>query len=143
MPGRSSPTSRWGIFPSATWWAALRATAAARRPCGGSSSLYDFGQLPANQKRIAGLVGIRSDPKVSRLAAAPSGFSRGIEITVDFDEDQFRDPAQGVYLFASVLESFFAMYCSINSFSKLTARFKQGERVIKRWLPNAGERYLV
>ena len=64
-------------------------------------------------------------------------------MTVDFDEERFRDPAQGLFLFAGVLESFFSMYCSVNSFTKMTARIKQGERVIKRWPPNAGEKFLL
>ena len=84
-----------------------------------------------------------SEPVVRRLPIAPSGFARGIGITVDFDEEQFRDPGQGLYLFASVLESFFSMYCSINSFSMMTARIKQGERIFKQWPPNAGQRHLL
>jgi type VI secretion system protein ImpG len=105
--------------------------------------LYDFGEEPAVQKRIDGVVGVHSRPVAARLPVATSGFARGIEVTVDFDEERFRDPGQGLYLFACVLESFFPMYCSINSFTKMTARIKQGERVLKRWPPNAGERFLL
>jgi type VI secretion system protein ImpG len=105
--------------------------------------LYDFRDDPATQKRISGVVAVKSKPVVRRLPSAPSGFARGIGITVDFDEEQFRDPGQGLYLFASVLESFFSMYCSINSFSMTTARIKQGERVLKEWPPSAGQRYLL
>ncbi len=105
--------------------------------------LYDFRGDPAAQKRIAGIVAVNSRPVVCRLALAPSGFARGVGITVDFDEEQFHDPGQGLYLFASVLESFFSMYCSINSFSRMTARIKQGERTLKQWPPNAGERHLL
>ncbi|MEI8372979.1 MAG: type VI secretion system baseplate subunit TssF [Planctomycetota bacterium] len=105
--------------------------------------LYDFRDDPAAQKRIAGVAAVKSQPVVRRLPIAPSGFARGIGITVDFDEEQFRDPGQGLYLFASVLESFFSMYCSMNSFSMMTARIKQGERILKQWPPNAGQRYLL
>ena len=105
--------------------------------------LYDFGEDTAAAKRIDGVAGVHGRPVVSRLPGAASGFARGIEVTVDFDEERFRDPAQGLFLFAGVLESFFSMYCSVNSFTKMTARIKQGERVIKRWPPNAGEKFLL
>ena len=85
------------------------------------------------------MAAVNSRPVVRRLPIAPSGFARGVGITVDFDEEQFHDPGQGLYLFASVLESFFSMYCSLNSFSRMTARIKQGERILKQWPPNAGE----
>ena len=105
--------------------------------------LYDFGHDGAVQERIDGIVGVASQRAIARLPLAPSGLARGIEITVDFDRERFRDPGQGLYLFASVLESFFSVYCSINSFSTLTARIRQGKRVIKRWPPNAGEKFLL
>jgi type VI secretion system protein ImpG len=105
--------------------------------------LYNFGDEAAVAKRIDGIVGVQSRPVVSRLPIAASGFARGIEVTVDFDEERFRDPGQGLYLLASVLEAFFGLYCSINSFTRMTARIKQGERVFKRWPPNAGEKFLL
>jgi type VI secretion system protein ImpG len=48
-----------------------------------------------------------------------------------------------VYLFASVLERFLALYVSINSFSQLIARTTQGERYFKKWPPRAGEQLLL
>ena len=45
--------------------------------------------------------------------------------------------------FASVLEAFFSTYGSINSFSRMTARIKQGQRVIKQWPPNSGDKFLL
>ena len=105
--------------------------------------LYNFSQEGPMQQRIDGITRVHSRPSVCRLPNARSGFARGVDVAVEFDEDQFQDPGQGLYLFASVLESFFGMYCSINSFSRMTAKIKQGERVLKRWPPRAGERYLL
>jgi type VI secretion system protein ImpG len=105
--------------------------------------LYDFRRDAATQKRIAGILSVKSRPVVRRLPTAPSGFARGVAVEIDFDEEQFRDPGQGLYLFANVLESFLATYCSINSFSMMTARIKQGERILKAWPPNAGHKYLL
>ena len=45
----------------------------------------------------------------------------------------------GVFLFASVLERFLALYANINSFSQLIAKTKQGETRYKKWPPRAGE----
>ncbi len=105
--------------------------------------LYDFSQSPIVQKRIGGVVGVQARPAVCRLPTSPTGFARGIDVTVDFDEEAFRDPGQGLYLFASVFEAFFSTYGSINSFSRMTARIKQGQRVIKQWPPNAGDKFLL
>ena len=54
-----------------------------------------------------------------------NGFCRGIEVTVEFDEEQY--VGTGVYLFASVLERFLGLYASLNSFTQLVARTRQRE----------------
>ena len=43
------------------------------------------------------------------------------------------------HAFACVLERFLGLYSSINSFSQLVARTKQGEGYFKKWPPRAGE----
>jgi len=66
-----------------------------------------------------------------------SGFARGIEVTVELDEQKY--VGTGTFLFACVLERFLGLYSSINSFSQLVARTKQGEGYFKKWPPRAGE----
>ena len=102
--------------------------------------LYDFSQDVAVQRRINGIFSVSSRPVVDRLPTS-SSFCRGVEVIVEFDEEQYNDPAQGLFLFASILERFLSMYCSINSFTKMTARYRQGERLIRQWPPNAGEQF--
>jgi type VI secretion system protein ImpG len=46
-------------------------------------------------------------------------------------------------LFASVLERFFGLYCSINSFTRLVATLSGKDGELKRWLPRAGEKALL
>ena len=70
-----------------------------------------------------------------------NGFCRGIEVTLEFDEDRY--VGSGVFLFASVLEKFFGLYGSLNSFTQLVAVTKQREEPLKRWLPRAGEQILL
>jgi type VI secretion system protein ImpG len=48
-----------------------------------------------------------------------------------------------VYLFASVLERFFALYASMNSFSLLAARTRQRREPLREWAPRAGWKPLL
>ena len=43
-------------------------------------------------------------------------------------------------LFASVLERFFGLYASVNSFTQLLARYRQRDGILKRWPPRAGDK---
>ncbi len=69
------------------------------------------------------------------------GFCRGMEITITFDEGRFAD--HGVFLFASVIERFLALYTSINSFSQFVATTRQREGILRRWTPRSGEKTLL
>jgi type VI secretion system protein ImpG len=69
------------------------------------------------------------------------GFCRGVEVTIEFDEDKF--VGTGLYLFACVLERFLAQYVSVNSFSKLIVKTIQKKEAIKQWPPRNGNRVLL
>ena len=70
-----------------------------------------------------------------------TGFVRGLETSVTFDEEQF--VGSGMYLFASVLERFLALYASLNSFNQLVVRTEQREEEIKRFPARTGEQELL
>ena len=72
----------------------------------------------------------------ARLAAA-----REETRTATFDEAYFS--GNGIYLAASVLERFFGMYASVNSFARLTARIKGQTGVLKTWPARGGDRILL
>ncbi|MFX5464815.1 type VI secretion system baseplate subunit TssF, partial [Acinetobacter baumannii] len=74
-------------------------------------------------------------------SATSSGFCRGIEVTLEFDEQKFI--GSGLFLFACVLERFLGLYVSMNSFSQLVARTRQGEGYLKKWPPRTGEQALL
>lgn len=104
--------------------------------------LYDFADSGDTRAKIAGVVDVRSRRVVGRAGGATAGgFCRGVEIIVRFDEDRFPDNA--TFLFASVLERFFGLYCSINSFSQFIARTEQREGDMRRWPPRAAQRTLL
>jgi len=111
--------------------------------------LYDFSDPESGHQRaevhallVEGLVGISSRRVVGRVGeAAAAGFCRGVEVTVELDEEKY--VGTGAFLFAGVLERFLALYATVNSFTQLVAKTKQGERIIKRWPPRAGDKPLL
>lgn len=67
-------------------------------------------------------------------------YCRGIEINLTCDETAFE--GAGLFLFASVLEHFFARYVSVNSFTQFVLHSVQrGE--LKRWQPRLGKTHLI
>ncbi|HEX8096923.1 MAG TPA: type VI secretion system baseplate subunit TssF, partial [Pyrinomonadaceae bacterium] len=104
--------------------------------------LYDLQDSSATRKQILG-VGSVAGRRVVRQTGSRigSGFVRGIETTVEFDEEQY--VGSGVFLFASVLERFLGLYASVNSFNQLVAKTRQREGIMKQWPPRAGEQILL
>ena len=76
-----------------------------------------------------------------RSATPTPGFVRGLEVSIDFDEQNF--VGSGIYLFASVLERFLSLYASVNSFSQLVASTKQREGIMRRWPPRTGNQIVL
>lgn len=104
--------------------------------------MYDFMDSSATRKQINGLTRVASRRVVRQTGSRiGTGFVRGIETTLEFDEEQF--VGGGVFLFASVLERFLALYASVNSFNQLLVQISQREGLLKRWAPRAGEQSLL
>ncbi|WP_406695669.1 type VI secretion system baseplate subunit TssF [Singulisphaera sp. Ch08] len=111
--------------------------------------LYDFSDpeesgptASINRQLIEGLTSLRSRRAVARSSDQDEvGICRGTEITIEFDEEKY--VGTGVYLFASVLERFLGLYCSINSFTRLVATTKQDGRPFKTWPARAGYHVIV
>jgi len=105
-------------------------------------SLYNFSESPALDKQIGGILRVDSEPIVAKIGPPErQGFVRGTGIRLEFDEEEY--VGAGVYLFASVLERFFALYASVNSFTQLTAITQQRERPLAKWPPRAGNQILL
>lgn len=108
--------------------------------------LYDFSDSDAGaeaiQHQIDGILRVSGGQRSACLASDKGiVFCTGIGVDIVFDEQQLA--ASEAFLFASVLERFFALYSSINSFSQLTAYSQQRKRELKRWPPRAGEQILL
>jgi type VI secretion system protein ImpG len=103
--------------------------------------LYAFTDAEDINKRIAGITELKSEASVARvLFKSGVAFCRGLDVEVEFDEDQYA--GSGVYLLASVLDRFFALYSAINSYSRLTARTRR-RGVLKRWPARIGEQRVL
>ncbi len=92
----------------------------------------------ALQLQIEGLREVSSKACTRRLPMpGPIVFGRGLEITLEFDENAFR--GTGVFLLGAVFERFLARYVSINSFTETVIRTtERGE--IMRWKAKPGRR---
>lgn len=105
-------------------------------------SLYNFGDSVSLRKQIAGITGIDSHASTTRVGRAPrQSFVRGTEIELGFDEDHF--VGSGVYLLARVLDIFFGLYCTANSYTRLGVHTRQREHPLVRFPPRSGALPLI
>ena len=77
---------------------------------------------------------VRGDPE-------RKSFARGLRIEMELDEDQFT--GGGAFLFATVLERFFGLAASLNSFTQLSVTTRQRKEGLHEWEPRSGRRLLV
>ncbi len=105
-------------------------------------SLYNFNDSAAIRQQIAGITSIENKKVVRQIGQRiGAGFVRGIETTIEFDEENY--VGSNLFLFSCVLERFFGLYVSLNSFSQLVVKSKQREGVIKRFPARTGEQILL
>ncbi|HEX4748532.1 MAG TPA: type VI secretion system baseplate subunit TssF [Bryobacteraceae bacterium] len=104
--------------------------------------LYNFTDEPALEKQIAGIIGLGSKRHFARVISEHGiSFARGVRVNMEIDEEMF--VGAGVFLFASVLEHFLAMYVSLNSFSQLIVRTRQRKEILREWQPRSGQKILL
>ncbi len=111
--------------------------------------LYDFSDPQAGQQLasvtrhlIEGIVSVSSRRVVERVTSGTAGgFVNGVEVALEFDEEKYLGTS--VFLFASVLERFIALYASINSFTQLVGKTRQAKRYFKKWPPRVGEQPML
>lgn len=105
-------------------------------------SLYNLTDSAVVNRQIQGIVDVTSKPAVSRVAGRDfSGFVRGTEITLTLDADNY--VGSSGYLFASVLERFFALYCAPNSFTRTRVRGVKQNEEIAAWPARSGEAIVI
>lgn len=99
---------------------------------------YDQQAARENEQRMEGIVSIDARPGDWILRGAPI---RGRLVEIEMDEEKFAGEGD-MYLFASVLNEFFAMYCSMNTFTKLTVTGKRRGEVYS-WPRRLGQQIVL
>ncbi|HVZ43829.1 MAG TPA: type VI secretion system baseplate subunit TssF [Ramlibacter sp.] len=93
-----------------------------------------------DHEQIRGIRELSARSVTARIGAdAWRGYSRGTEVTLEFEEDAFVGGSP--LLLAAVLARFFAMYTSINSFVRLAVR--RGDEVWKQWEAMSGRQPIL
>jgi type VI secretion system protein ImpG len=104
--------------------------------------LYNFDDSSATRKQILGITGIDSRKVVRRIGEhIGAGFVRGLQTTLTMNEEEF--VGSGLFLFACVLERFFGLYSSLNSFNQMVLRTEQREEDVRVFPPRTGEQILL
>lgn len=104
--------------------------------------LYDFKDLSSNRALIESISKINTKPISAPLNIdGRATLCRGIEIEIELDDSQLSGSSS--YLFATILEHFFALYCSLNSFTRVLVKLKNKEGYLKKCPPRAGEKILL
>jgi type VI secretion system protein ImpG len=104
--------------------------------------LYDFKESSISRAQVDSISSVRARPISAPLTIdGRATMCRGIEVEVELDDRQLSGSSS--YLFASILEHFFGLYCSINSFTRLLVKRKNKEGYLKKCPPRAGSKVLI
>lgn len=105
--------------------------------------LYNFANDKSIEHQIAGIRKMNTRKIVRRLAGydAWRGFVHGFEITLEFDQSLY--VGSSPFLLGSVLERFFALYVTANSFTQLIIKEQSQEEIWKKWPPRSGQKILL
>jgi type VI secretion system protein ImpG len=104
--------------------------------------LYCGAERPDSARQISGLASLSTRRIVRRIGdEAWRGFVRGLEVAVEFDEEQF--VGGSAYLLSAVLDRFFSLYAGVNAFTELVVSSKQRHGIWKRWPARAGAAFVL
>ncbi len=79
--------------------------------------LYSLHDAPQVVRQIEGIRSLQTRPVLRRMGTGWQGWAEGKHVQIVLDESFYEGVS--MYLFASVLQQFFALYGSVNSFSEL------------------------
>jgi len=104
--------------------------------------LYDFKDSPTTRAIIDSLTDLSIRPASAPITIdGKIAMCRGFEINVTIDDSQLSGSSS--YLLVTLLEYFFALYCSMNSFTRLIAKRKNKEGFLKKCSPRSGEKVIL
>ncbi|ADV81918.1 type VI secretion system baseplate subunit TssF [Terriglobus saanensis] len=104
--------------------------------------LHNFTESPHLDRQIDGIRSFKSARHIALMQSEHGSVAaRGTRIELELDEEEF--VGGGAYLFSAVLNRFFGLYVSMNSFSQLSVRSTQRKEGIEEWLPRAGSQVVM
>jgi type VI secretion system protein ImpG len=104
--------------------------------------LYDFRETSVSRALIASILNVHTRPISAPLTIdGHTTMCRGVEVEIELDDTQLT--GSSTFLFATVLEHFFGLYCSLNSFTRVLIKVKSKEGYLKKCPPRAGEKILL
>lgn len=104
--------------------------------------LYDFKDSSVTKGLVESIISVSA-----RQISAPLNIDghatmcRGVEVEILLDGNLLTGSSS--YLYASILEYFFALYCSINSFTRTLIKIDNKEGYLKKCPPRAGEKVFL
>ncbi len=101
-------------------------------------SLYAFRDSPETRQLVDSISNVEAQNSHARIGSA---MVPGTDVTVEFDPSLIDRAA--AYVFANVLNHFFGLYTSINSFTRLTVTMRGHSEPIARWPARAADRPLL
>ncbi|MCX2800273.1 type VI secretion system baseplate subunit TssF [Microbulbifer thermotolerans] len=104
--------------------------------------LYDFRDSASTRNLIESLQKVSTRPITAPIQIDHSVvLCRGTEVKIELDPMMLTGTSP--LLFASVIERFLGLYCSLNSFTRLIATISGRDGELKRWPPRAGDKALL
>lgn len=104
--------------------------------------LYDFRDSASTRNLIESLLKLNTRPITAPIQIDQSVvLCRGTEVQIELDSMMLAGSSP--LLFASVIERFLGLYCSLNSFTRLIATMSGRDGELKRWPPRAGDKALL
>lgn len=101
-------------------------------------TLYNWSELPQNQRRIEGIRAVAIKP-VDRIKRG--ALLRGVAVTLTLQEENYLSEAD-IHLFGTVLHHFMSMHAPINTFVESRINLHPSNRELK-WEPLLGENILL
>ncbi len=104
--------------------------------------LYNFKDSASTRNHIESIQAINTRAITAPIQVDGTiALCRGTEITLTLDPMLLNGAS--IFAFSNLLNYFFGLYCSINSFTKLTVKLAGKDGVFYKWAPRAGEKALV
>lgn len=104
--------------------------------------LYDFKDSASTRNMIESVLKIQTKSITAPIQVEDTvALCRGTEVQLELDPIMLSGTSS--LLFASVLERFLGLYCSINSFTRLIVSLNGKDGELKRWPPRAGDKALL